>query len=987
MVEFCKKKKNTLIKKYKKEHHNICGVLRTQQKDKYKMNNINKKSNYLNSKRRSYYSGVALMALMYASSVSHAMEGDKIDELSRIPAKKIVRAPNDEMYRISCLWHLGKEVFRASALNILEKKILEGSFQTNSQARVKYIKKLSEFLKNNPQHSLTLEILQPGEKDGDSPLSKFYQKTLAIIAQSKSLSDIEKDLQIFKLKIFHSQLPKELNQLDSECLENIKNEINETSTNLLINRQITMNKKDYFDNFYPIGNPEITEQRLKRRGSLAMECQDPLLKGKINFKLALSKIDIHKKLSWLNQSDYPLAQYYLAELYNSTNKRGEALALYASIVNNEDLLQNKDLLKVYPLAAYKLAEFYKNGLKYDDFHLKPNPKKAFEYLKLAAMQGHPYAQYELAKYRFEDNNDVHTGFKLLEQSAEAGYFKAQLDLAEKYENGYLIEKNSELALSWYLKAAGQEEGGAANYPLGYAYEKINDYEKAVSFYEKSKDPRAQVRLGKMYLKGKQKNVDLALQHFSKAAAEGNSDGKYCLGLMHQRGQGLPAPKLEDAFENFTAAAEQKHSKALFRLGIMKQFGIGTNQNYTEAKDFYEKSGISVASYYLGGLYKKGLGIQKNTVEALKLWEKAATLGHKEASYKAGKMHLKLWYQRKSEEEEEKAHFYLKQVSKLAHASYWLACLYQKKMNPSKALIYYTQAAEAGHAAAQFELGKFYDAIIESDSKIKFLDYYKRAAQQGHAKACYTLANNHPKKNSPGEVFSYLNNSRFIPLMKQLAQSGQEDAIKLVEDEAYNDNPQAQLYLGKLLETGVKVEGKVRLAQNISRAINWYIKAARHGNYQAQRRLTKFKKAYLIEALPIKPTATANHFLQPHSIKPNDQDAIGSFQKKKVAYAREKISHHISVLHEQEKVDSNSIKQPLSSTKHFREQGNNNEKLENIDQRNSPNNLIVSKYINAIEQHIEEGNYKVIELLEKDLQNNLNKQEDVDLAVRLEQSPY
>ncbi len=88
--------------------------------------------------------------------------------------------------------------------------------------------------------------------------------------------------------------------------------------------------------------------------------------------------------------------------------------------------------KAYPLVAYKFSKFVEKGD--DSFYLEPNPELALKYLTEAAENGHPYAQYELAKYLMEKQKEKE-GNELLEKSAEAGYSKAQFDLAQKYAEG------------------------------------------------------------------------------------------------------------------------------------------------------------------------------------------------------------------------------------------------------------------------------------------------------------------------------------------------------------------------------------------------------------------------------------------------------------------------------------------------------------------------------------------------------------------------
>src|SRR5262249_11114648 len=156
-------------------------------------------------------------------------------------------------------------------------------------------------------------------------------------------------------------------------------------------------------------------------------------------------------------------------------------------------------------------------------------------------------------------------------SAEAGYEKAQLALAQKYEKGEGIEKNPDFSFYWYGKAALQEET-AAYFPLGYAYEKgivtKQDFERAFYFYKLASkgtmpstssavslsinDGRADIRLGKMYLKGKgcKPSEQLALEYFNRASNVNNADGHYYMGLMRFTGKGYGDLQPEQAKFSF-----------------------------------------------------------------------------------------------------------------------------------------------------------------------------------------------------------------------------------------------------------------------------------------------------------------------------------------------------------------------------------------------------------------------------------------------------
>ncbi len=363
------------------------------------------------------------------------------------------------------------------------------------------------------------------------------------------------------------------------------------------------------------------------------------------------KILSHKQ-SFLERGyklSHPLCTYYLAQFYGNENPQEQykkykdpkkALNLYIGLT-----------AAGFPNAAYDLALIFENGKltisapPEDDTDARHWHEKSIQdYYERALAKGHPIAQYKRVKtlQRRKATGDDIIWLRALEESAEAGYSKAQMELAQLYE-----KENPFGALELYLKAAHQEEADAY-YPLGYAYEMgkgtTQNWDEALKYYtlaDQAGDSRAFIRLGKIYLKGKggiPKEEERALAYFEKAFKGDDPQGAYYLGLVNLNKD--PAK----AFAKFTTAAAHNHSKALFLLGNMYQFGKGTEQSYEEAKKCYEKAGEShgAALDSLAWLYKRGLGAPQDKAQALALWEKAANTGSAEAAFRAGKLLLKTY---------------------------------------------------------------------------------------------------------------------------------------------------------------------------------------------------------------------------------------------------------------------------------------------------------------------------------------------------------
>ncbi len=798
------------------------------------MKNLDTTKKFLNIKMKGYYGGVALMALMSASPPSHAME------------------INDEVSRARCLWHLEQEpskkkVFQTKALTILRDKVFNDNPTPDSKLVINYIKKLGEFLKENPKDIFNHDIVKIGVDLQEHPISKIYNETLAAIPRLRICED-EKKLQTFKLKIFYSHLPSALSLIDINLL---KTDIRTSFTS-------------YYDDIKEINKSSFKylmyyffENDIDQLPDLLTENKDELLKGKINCKLGVvgekkQKEQFYKDAS---KSSYSLAKYYLAELYNNKDagfyRPREAWVKYSDIVNAGAKNTQGKYFTAYPLAAYRLAKLHETGD--NTFDLLADKNKALECYNKAATLGHPYAQHDLATTLLETQKDKE-GIELLQKAAESGYSKAQLLLAQKYEEKFEKTKNIEdkiLSQKWYKLAATQGEKEAF-YPSGCAYEGDKDYENAISFYEKSGDWRVHVPLGKLYLnKG---NNSLAKQHFEQAAKDGKVDGNYYLGLMELETQGAAAPNLENIFKNFWIAAKQNHSEASLQLGLMEQFGIGTPQNYNMARKYYKKADTPAALYHLGSLYKRGLGISKNMDTTLELWEKAANLGHSEAAYEAGKAHLYKWLDEKDMKRTKDAEVYLKKAADLNHADalYLLGVMQEYGIGcpqdpPKEVQSYYGKAADAGHASGHFKLGQFYEKNSAPENSGKAISHYKLAANQLHEDAINALKKLLASEEYTNEFACYKNLEKADPLClklnKEIFEQGNKSAIAWFEKSSLEGDPKAQKYFGKLLEAGGKL-----VTQDTIKAFDLYQQVDGKGSRFAKRRLSDLKQAHLYNIL-------------------------------------------------------------------------------------------------------------------------------------------
>jgi uncharacterized protein len=277
----------------------------------------------------------------------------------------------------------------------------------------------------------------------------------------------------------------------------------------------------------------------------------------------------------------------------------------------------------------------------------------------------------------------------LQKAAELGDSKAQLQLAQAYEDGNGLPKDDTLSIQWLRRAAEAENADAQN-SLGVAFRMgrgvRKDYKEAVVWYRKGAkngSANAMFNLGTVYYNGEGEypNTEQALVWFllaEKAGAEGATDAvkllteemgtkrvqdsyikvgemyesgddiraqpeeaaKIYLRLSHyppaqiqmarlySLGSGVPADQTT-AFQWCERAAKADYPAGLFCVAHRLHNGIGTPQNLRQAANLYDKAGLSgfpEGFYRLGLLHENGLVGKKNPKLALMYYFIASSKG-------------------------------------------------------------------------------------------------------------------------------------------------------------------------------------------------------------------------------------------------------------------------------------------------------------------------------------------------------------------------
>jgi len=337
----------------------------------------------------------------------------------------------------------------------------------------------------------------------------------------------------------------------------------------------------------------------------------------------------------------------------------------------------------------------------------------------------------------------------------------------------------------------------------------------------------------------QRDAATAATLLAGAAARGDSEAQYYLGLLVSAGDGLP--KNEAAAVNwFLAAAEQQHIEAQYALSRAYAKGTGTAENPTKALRWLQEAasnGHTEAQFYLALTHDRGQGVPQNQSEALRWYRAAAEAGHKLSQRILGTRYMQgdgveknldealRWLTAAAEAGEPGA---------MSNLGYLYATGTGVAQDDGIASIWYARAAERGIGGAMLALARFHETGHGVDQDIaKALALYQQAAAQNTPGATAQLA----ALSLSGTLEGLIAPQQMIPWMVAEAQDsnaqaeawlvaaakdnmraaqtalallqlerGDEPAapVALLEQAATAGDPQAQAQLGTLYTTGTGV---------------------------------------------------------------------------------------------------------------------------------------------------------------------------------------
>jgi TPR repeat protein len=340
-------------------------------------------------------------------------------------------------------------------------------------------------------------------------------------------------------------------------------------------------------------------------------------------------------------------------------------------------------------------------------------------LEKATEEGYTQLQYQIGVW-YEKNDDDSIAFKWLSRAANIGVTDAYYRVGVLYEEGRGVEQDYTMSANMYHKATEKEHEDAC-YQLGRLYQYGNgvklNYLKAYQFYKKAQemghaeaheilnitlettlvsngdtevepldplDPLSQeyqdslsickyvakhgdieiqfqVGFAYEYIVSKPDYVE-AFNWYSMAAESSHREAIYHLGLLYEKGLGIPQD-YQKAIQLYNYAGNLGSDKALHQLGVVYHVGKGVDIDPTKAIEYYTRSsnlGNPEYQYFLGRLYEEGQLVQKDPQKALKLYTKAYLQGYNDVS-----SNLYAMYDHKSYED----FFFTKLFRNLSIASY------------------------------------------------------------------------------------------------------------------------------------------------------------------------------------------------------------------------------------------------------------------------------------------------------------------------------
>ncbi|ETO93836.1 tetratricopeptide repeat protein [Legionella oakridgensis] len=476
-----------------------------------------------------------------------------------------------------------------------------------------------------------------------------------------------------------------------------------------------------------------------------------------------------------SSNDYGPAQFRLAEIL--VREKQKDLSVAAKVKKNQLIksLYQDAVLQGIQQAALPLAFF--NAMDTD----ANKQAQAFEVAKLEAAKGNgqaalllgilydrgigttanpadaiywyqqasndPVSAFILGTYYSQGKNinqDMEKGKALLQQSADAGFPYANLNLAvlkQQHGEEFLSELDT-------ARALGNSKAGLllADYYLSLADDetKMKQARDIYQHFANNGDKLAQLKLAFMYEQGLGGAVDIisAKDWYSKAAEQGQPVAQYLLGRLHQLGKLNQYPDYAEA-KKWYEGAQTSYPPAAVALGFIYDT---VEDDYQQASQKYELASLQddpVAQFDLGLIYEKGKGRPVDFEKAKELYLQAANHGHTQAMVQLAGLYFNgaigprdeqqalHWYKKAAEAGDHEALYQLGLLSETGVAT---------KLDFADAVNYYQQSSAKDNTKATLALARMYQygLGIEKNNQ-QAIELYKKLASLNNPYAQYQLA--------------------------------------------------------------------------------------------------------------------------------------------------------------------------------------------------------------------------------------------------------
>ncbi|MBE6293239.1 MAG: tetratricopeptide repeat protein [Bacteroidales bacterium] len=270
---------------------------------------------------------------------------------------------------------------------------------------------------------------------------------------------------------------------------------------------------------------------------------------------------------------------------------------------------------------------------------------------------------------------------------------------------------------------------------------------------------------------KNKNYPEAIKWYAIAAEQGHAKAQCYLGVCYDNGLGV-TKSFDEAVKWYKLSAEQGFSGAQSCLGWCYEYGKGVEKSYPEAVKWYTmaaEQGDAWAQLFLGECYEKGKGVSASIETAIKWYKLSAEQENATAQEALKRLNANIEKDTKPNtsvaannsvskpqpvekpkpiekpQPVEKPKPTVEKPRPQPTPTLTASDMYNKGVvadnngNYEEAVKWYLEAAEQGHAKAQYNLGVcYYNGDGVQQSYVKAAKWYRKAAEQGNMYAQYNL---------------------------------------------------------------------------------------------------------------------------------------------------------------------------------------------------------------------------------------------------------